>query len=564
MNLTLHDILALTGAVGLFLFGIKTVSESLQKLFSTTFSRLLNVMTKNPLTGLLTGFVLTSVVFSSSSTVVMVLSFVNSGMITLSESVAMLLGADLGSSVITWIVSLLGFSDNLLVWVFILLALGTVCRFSIRANVKYAGEILLGLSLLFLGLHFIIVYCPQQNQMLQSFFQHNLPFTFFENIYFIALGVLLTVLMQSSVASIVFTQVLCFKGIIPLEAALPMVLGQNFGRAINVELLGKKANIHAQRTARTHSLISIFGILWAGITLSLFPIPAFVQSVSDKLISNPDASSGFYAAIGIAVFHTAYNLINVVVMYFFSKQLVRIATNNIASRGQIESAYQLEYISSNIVNVSEISIFEAKKEIRKFCILTHDLFKFIPELLLQQDRQKFTDLMLKIKTYEDAIDKLEVDIANFLINVSKSDVSEKASKDVRAILRISSNLEKIGDICYQISLLVEKKNKESAWFTPQQRNNLNAMFALIHKAFNEMNRNVQAEQGSAEIETAVAIEKEINSFRDTMRDEHFLSIEKGEYNVKSGLYYNNIYSACEKIGDHIFNINEAVTGINVE
>ena len=563
MEFSLIDILAIIGSLGLFIFGIKTASESIQKALGNILSRMLNAMTKNRFFGILTGFLLTSIIFSSSSTIVMVVSFVNSGLITLAESVSIMLGADIGTTVITWLVSIFGFDNRFSYFFIILFALGTPLIFSSKNKLKYVGEFIFGVALLFLGLSLIIKFVPTPSEALPIFeyFKKILPLDFIDNIFFVVIGVITTLALQSSVAAIVLTQVLCFNGLLPFEIAIPLVLGQNFGRTINAELAAMSANVYAKRSARIHSLINIFGFIWMIVALSFIPVLNIINSIVVNVFSFESVFTSAGSPIGVAIFHTLFNLVNTVVLVWFIPQLVKLATNNIKSRGETDEKYHLEHISTGILSTPDVSIFEAQKEIAKFGQVTLKMNEYVKTLILEQNSEKIIELLKKVKKYEDITDKIEIEVANYLTKVSQGEMSEALSLRIRGMLRIIVNLERVGDIYYQMSKTIERKHEHKVWFTPEQRKNILDMFAVVEDALNNMCLNLNSNYDNVNIGKARELEDAINNLRTILRKEHFKNVEKGEYDFKSATAYSELYNALEKIGDHIINVSEGVTGV---
>lgn len=563
MGISLINILAIIGSLGLFIFGIKTASESIQKALGHILTRMLNTMTKNHFLGVLTGFLLTSIIFSSSSTIVMAVSFVNSGLITLAESVSIMLGTSIGTTVITWIVSVIGFNENFSYFFIFLFAIGTPLIFSGKNKLKYIGEFIFGVALLFLGLSFIIKYVPTPDEALPIFeyFEKLKPLGFIDNVFFVTIGVILTLALQSSVAAIVFTQVLCFNGLLPFEIAIPLVLGQNFGRTINAELVAMSANVFAKRTARIHSLINVFGIFWMILALSFLPVLNLINTIAVHVFSFESVFISSGAPIGVAIFHTLYNLVNTIILVWFIPQLVKLATNNIKSKGKTDEIYHLEHISTGILSTPDVSIFEAQKEIAKFGQITHQMNGFVKTLIVEQDSEKIIELLKKVKKYEDITDKIEAEVANYLTKVSQGEMSEALSLRIRGMLRIIVNLERVGDIYYQMSKTIERKHENKVWFTPEQRKNINDMFDVVEDALNNMCLNLDSNYDNINIDKARELEEAINNLRTTLRKEHFKNVEKGEYDFKSATAYSELYNALEKIGDHIINVSEGVTGV---
>ncbi|MEX2596154.1 MAG: Na/Pi cotransporter family protein [Salibacteraceae bacterium] len=562
MEFTLIDGLRVIGALGLFIYGIKIMSESIQKSFGSLLKNLINIMTKNRFTGILAGFIITSLVFSSSATTVMAVSFVNIGLISLAESVSIMLGANIGTTIITWLVSVFGFNANFSTIYLIIFALGTPLIFSGKQHLKYFGGFVFGVALLFLGLSELLNTVPnfQNSQYLVDFYEQSVPLGFFTNIFFVLIGAMLAVIIQSSSASIVFTQVLCFSNIIPFEVAIPMVLGQNFGRTINTEMASISGNVFAKRSARIHSLVNILGLIWMTIALVFIPINDGLDYIMVNLFGMASVYESISAPIGIALFHTLYNIMNVSLMVWFIPQLVRLATNTIKSRGETDEAFRLERISVGIMSTPEMSIIEAQKEVAKFGELVKRMNTFTQSLLTGRNMNNIQSTIQKVKKYEIITDKIERDVADYLASISQGEMSENTSIRIRGMLSIIGDLERIGDIYYQISKILERKVQNKIWFTPEQRQNIMEMLAILEEALDIMCKNLDKNYSEVSKTEALAKEQQLNAFRKKIRKAHFKNVEKGEYDFKTATVYSDLFNYLEKVGDHVINVTEGVMG----
>jgi phosphate:Na+ symporter len=564
MNYGFFDFLTLIGSLGLFLFGMKIMSEGIQKVAGDKMRAILGAMTRNRVMGVLTGLLITSIIQSSSATTVMVVSFVNAGLLSLVQSIGVIMGANIGTTVTAWIISILGFKVKMIAVAIPVVGIGFPMLFSKKDKLKSLGEFLIGFGILFIGLDFLKASVPdlQKSPEALEFLKDLTGMGHLSTLIFIFIGTILTIVVQSSSAAMALTLVLCNNGWIGFEAGAAIVLGENIGTTITANLASLIGNVHAKRAAMSHTLFNIFGVIWMFIAFNFV-----LKGIDSYLISTGETSpfkEPTSIPVALAIFHTSFNISNTLILIWFVKFIENTVKKIIPSKGGDDEKHHLEYIGTGLMNASELSIIEAKKEVVKFAELSKRMFNMIPNLLLENDAKKFDEIYERIKKYEDITDRIEIEVANFLVKVSKNEISDETSQQIRAMLRMNNNFEKIGDVCYQMSIAIEKKNEEKAWFTPTQRERLKEMFVLINQAFDAMLENVKAEEGKADIEKAVVIENKINDLRDAMRDEHFRSIEKGDYNIKSGLYYNNLYSSCEKIGDHIMNINEAAAGINLE
>ena len=564
MEFNLIDALGIIGSLGLFMYGIKIMSESMQKSLSSTLTKLLNVMKRNGFSGLLTGMFTSSILMSSSATIVMAVSFVNTGLISLAQSVSIMLGANIGTTFLTWLVALFGFQPTYSNVFIVIFAIGTPLLFSVKNRLKYIGEFIFGVALLFLGLSVMESFVPKIGETTEALiaFRDAMPTGIVANIFYVFVGLFLTAILQSSSVSIVFTQVLCFNGILSFEVAIPLVLGQNFGRLITTEVASLAGNVFAKRSARISSLIDISGFLWMVIAISIFPVYDAIDFIVQDVLGMQSVFTPLGGPIGIAVFHTLFNLVNAALLIWFVPYLVRLATNNVKSKGRSDEDYHLEHISSGITHTPQVSIFEAQREIAKFGEITLKMNGFVKKLITTQDEALVAELLAKTAKYEDITDKIEKEVADYLTKISQGELSEEASIRVRGMLRIIMNLERIGDIYFQMSKTIERKNKDKTWFTPDQRNGVLAMFDLVENALQNMCSNLSSSYDVVAIAKAKELENEINDYRTVLRKKHFENVEKGEYNFLSATAYSELYNSLEKVGDHIINVSEGVLGIH--
>ena len=562
MEFGIVNALTLIGALGFFIYGMKIMSEGIQKAAGSSLRKILSMMTKNRYLGVLTGFLVTCLVQSSSASTVMAVSFVNAGLLSLVESAGIMLGANIGTTITGWLVAVLGFKVKIAAMALPLLAIGVPMLFMKRNKVKYIGEFIVGFAILFWGLSELKHAVPdvKSNPEILHFLGEYADMGILSNLFFILVGTILTIVVQSSSASMALTQTLCFSGIIPFEVAAAMILGENIGTTITAELASLAGNVHAKRSARIHSMFNIVGVSWMVLLISFTPILELVRSITTNMLGFPDPYLAEGAPMGLAVFHTMFNLLNVLIMIWFVPQLVKLATKSVKSKGELDEEYHLEYISSGIMSTPELSLLEAKKEIAKFGRLTQRMNGFLKNLLTEQDKKKTSKLLARVKKYEEITDRMEVDIADYLAKVSEAEMSERTSIRVRGMLSIIGDLERMGDIYYQMSKAIERKMEAKVWFTPEQRKNILDMFALTETSLTTMNENLNKNSSEVTIEKALENERTINKMRKQIRKEHFKSVEKGDYNFKSATVYSDLFNSLEKIGDHSINVTEGIIG----
>jgi phosphate:Na+ symporter len=374
------------------------------------------------------------------------------------------------------------------------------------------------------------------------------------------LGALVTVVIQSSSAAMALTLTMVSKGIIPFEVACAMVLGENIGTTITAELASLIGNVHAKRSARIHSLFNVVGVTWM-----LIVIPFFLDGIGWIIGQSHGAAfdplNTGMSTEGIALFHTLFNAANVLLLIGFVPYLVRFAEKSVKSKGESDEEFKLDYIAgAGGIGIPEVAILEVKKEVAKFGEVTTRMNSFVRTLINDQDKKTRNKMFNKVQKYEEITDRVEVEVANYLDQVSTQEITPEVSTQIRSMLSITNDLERIGDIYYQISKTIERKDDQKIYFLPEQRDNLNKMLDTLEKAFGVMNKNLNAEFGHINIDPAVKIEREINQLRNQLKRSYLENAEKGEYKFQSGILYNDIFSSCEKIGDHIINVSEAVAG----
>ncbi len=560
-----YKFLILLGSLGLFIFGMKLMSEGLQQTAGGGLRKILSTMTKNRYLGVLSGFLITALVQSSSATTVMTVSFVNAGLLTLLESAGVMMGANIGTTITGWLVSLFGFKISLSSYALIFIGLGAPLMFLSRKSAKGWANAIIGFAILFMGLGFLKDAVPtlDADSPIVHFFTQFSDSPFLGRIAFVLLGTLVTVVVQSSSAAMALTLTLVLKGIIPFEVGAAMILGENIGTTITAELASLVGNVHAKRSARIHSMFNIVGVTWM-----LFLMPFFLSTIAYVMrtyfgVDPFDISNGEAATLGLSAFHTVFNLTNVFLLIWFVPLLVKLAERTVKSKGEDDEVFKLEYIAGGITSTPELSLLEAKKEVAKFSELALKMHHKTKDLINEADDKKRSKLIKKIGKYEDITDRLETEIAIYLSNVSAGELSDKSSSELRSMLSTTNDLERIGDIYFEIAKAIEKKSKTKLWFDQKQRDNLNDLMDEVEVAFNTMIKNLNGSYADIDMDQARVMEVAINELRNKVRKKHLKSMEKKEYNAQSGLVYSNIFSSIERVGDHIINVSEAASGINL-
>lgn len=564
MSFTFLDFLTLFGALGFFIYGMKIMSEGIQKTAGSKLRDILSSMTKNRYLGVFTGFLITCLVQSSSATTVMVVSFANAGLLSLVESIGVIMGANIGTTVTAWLIAFFGFKIKISSFALPIIAIGFPMMFAKKATLRSLSEVLIGFALLFLGLDALKNAVPDLNgnpevlEFLSSFNGYGI----FSTMLFVMVGTIITIVVQSSSAAMALTLTLLFNQVITFEIAAAMVLGENIGTTITANLAALVANVHAKRAARAHLIFNIIGVVWL---ILIFPwflefvqylwVPA--QEVLSTVISDIDKSK---SELQLSLFHTVFNIINTLLMIAFIPAIARLVTKIVPSKGIEDEAYHLEYISTaSLVNI-EGSILEAKKETSKYGKLVDKMCGFVPELLVETDKKKFKKKVDKIIKYEEITDRIESEIGAFLAKVSEGELTEKSSLQIRAMLSIANDLETIGDINNSMARTLLRKSENRIYFIPKQRESLIAMYRLLQVALDIMVQNLENGLEGSKLEEAEAAENELNKFRNKLKEGHLKNIEKGKYKFESGMVYNDLFNAIESIGDRVFAVSEAACG----
>ena len=564
MEFGIFELLRLIGALGFFIYGMKVMSDGIQKVAGSKMRSILSKMTSNRFLGVATGFMITALLQSSSATTVMIVSFVNAGLLTLVESIGVIMGANVGTTITAWLISLLGFKVKISAIALPIIAIGFPMMFSSKSSIKSWAEVLIGFALLFMGLDELKGAVPnlEANPGFLSFLSSYADMGVFSTILFIGVGTILTLVVQSSSAAMAITLIMCYKGYIPFELAAAMVLGENIGTTITANLAAMVGNVHAKRAARAHFIFNIFGVIWM-----LFAFQFFITNIDSYMINNMglsplnfDMENPVAIPLGLSIFHTAFNILNMLFLVGFVPLISRVVIQMQPSKGEMDEEFHLEHIGTGLMQTGELSVLEANKEVTKFGIITTRLFNMIPELLKETDVKKFNNLMARIRKYEDITDRMEVEIADYLAKASQGEMSDSASIKVRSMISIINDMERIGDICYQLSITIERKREQKAYFTPELRTSLEEMITEVQKAMEIMNKNLDSSYSQVLIADADEAELAINKMRNQLRKKYLQNIEKGEGKIQTGMIYNNLIHSLEKVGDHVYNISEAITG----
>ncbi len=559
MDYRLIDLLSLIGSLGLFLFGMKIMSEALQKSAGNKLRQILASMTSNRFKGVLTGFLITAVIQSSSATTVMIVSFVNAGLLSLIESIGVIMGANIGTTVTAWMISILGFNMKISILSLPLIGVGFPLLFFKNGKARYWGEFVIGFAFIFLGLEFLKTNVPdiQSNPHILSFLQDYTNMGLASTLLFILIGTILTIIIQSSSATMALTLVMCNNGWIPFEAAAAMVLGENIGTTITANVAAIVGNVSSKRAARAHFIFNFIGVIWI-----VSVMPFFLKGIAGIMESSGLASPfGTTASIPVALslFHSSFNIINTAILIGLAKIIEKIVVWMVPLREEDDEISRLKYISFGLLTTSEMSIIQAKNEINLYARRISKMFGFVVRRFGTTNRRDFEKIEDKITKYEKISDNIEVEIAAYLTKIlANHDITAASSRQIRSMFRIIDEIESIADSCFNIMRTISKKSETKISFNHDQRDGINKMFALVEEAFAVMQSNIEKEYRDVTLEKARKAEEKINNLRDELKRAHLKSIEKKRYSYLSGIFFNDIYCECEKMGDHIINITEAI------
>lgn len=562
------ELITLIGALGLFLFGMKLMSEALQKVAGSRMRHILGAMTNNRFKGALTGLLVTTTIQSSSATTVMIVSFVNAGLLSLTGAVAVIMGANIGTTVTAWIISLLGFKISMSFLSLPLIGISLPLFFSKNGTKKSWGEFVIGFAILFIGLQFLKESVPdlKSNSAALNFLSSYTDMGYGSVLLFVFIGTLLTIIIQSSSATMALTLVMTYNGLIPFDLAAAMVLGENIGTTVTANLAAIVANTSAKRAARAHLLFNLFGVVW--ILAVFYPFLRGIDyivsakhgiSVLATKLSGPEFESvkSVYP-IALSLFHTAFNVINTLFLIGFVGFIAKVATLMVKQKEEDEEEFRLMYITTGILSTSELSTVLAQKEIANFGKRVEKMFCFIPELIEMQKPKKYSKLLERIKKYEQITDNIEDEIAAYLSKMLEGEISSESSRKIMAMLAIIDNLESNADVIYQISRVIDLNYQQKNHIPEEQIASLKELWALVEQSFKEMNRNLDQSLWSVIPAKAHEIENQINLKRNELRVKHLEDLKAKKYKHKVGVFYTDMFSLSEKIGDYVINVTEAI------
>lgn len=597
MNYTLLDFLALLGSVGLFLYGMKVMSEGLQKAAGDRLRNILSAMTRNRFTGTLTGFAITALIQSSSASTVMVVSFVNAGLMTLAQSMAVIFGANVGTTFTAWIIALFGFKVDTSLFILPLIACSVPLLFSKKSRTKSIGEFLIGFSFLFMGLDMISDYVPdlQSNPEMFAFLERYASMGFTSVLLFLLVGIIVTAVIQSSAATFAIVLIMCTKGWISFDLACAVVLGSNIGTTITPLLASMSGNVAAKRTAMGHLLFNALGIIWTlcvfypFVNLNVWITEALGQGNPETLFTyvntledtQPDiynqlfagslpaghevlakiAMMQFSVSFGLSMFHTVFNLINLSIMIWLTGMYVKIVEKLIPAKHKEDEEFQLKFISAGLLSASELNIAQAEKEMTVYAQRVQRMIDMAENLVHSKEKsEEFSQLFSRLEKYEEISDRMEIEIANYLNRCAEGRLSNEGKLHIAAMLNIVSEIESIADCCFGCAKILIRKQESGVDFTELIYKNIDTMFGYLKEAMTDMIELLSDVEKAREVAIIRSYnkEREINNLRNQLRTNNVENINNKVYEYQSGIYYMDIINDLEKMGDYIINVVDTI------
>lgn len=569
--MSILQLFTLLGALGMFLYGMNLMSSGLQKAAGEKLRSFLSAMTSNPFKGVMTGLGITSIIQSSSATTVMVVSFVNAGLLTLTQAIGVIMGANIGTTITAWMVAWLGFKADISILAVPLMLFGFLFSNSKKDNRKNIGELIVGFSLLFLGLSFMkdavpdLRQTPEVLEFVAAWSAHG----FGSVMLFLTFGTVLTLVLQSSSATMAITLIMLSMGWIPFDMACAMVLGENIGTTITANIAASVGNTQAKRAAMSHTVFNLFGVVWALILFN--PFLKLVGFVTENIfglpnpasegfaVTDPTSAEGTAALYGLSMLHTMFNVINTLILVWFTRQIANLVSKIIRTpENQEKEVFKLKYISAGPLATPELSVEQAFNEVIHFAEISKNGASYIKEAVNETADDKFEVLRGKLVKYEEISDRVEYEIATFLNGVSAEEISESTSYKIKAMYKIIGELESLGDSGETISRILSRKNIHNKSFDSESINNLNTMADAVITAYDVMIENLNAAHKGelTDIRNAYNAEEHINTLRNNFRDAVIEDMDSGSKNYQSMVYYMDIMNSYEHMGDFMINVSQ--------
>ena len=558
MDNTIFTVLKLLGSLALLMYGMKVMSEGLQKLTGDRLRNILGAMTTNRFTGLLTGAFVTAAVQSSTATTVMTVSFVNAGLLTLTQAISVIMGANIGTTITAWIMSIFGFQFNMTNVIYPLFALSLPLIFSKKSGRKSFGEFIFGFAFMFLGLTTLRENAMhmdlEHNQAIISFITSCKEWGMFSVLLFLLVGSIITMAVQSSAAVMAITLILCSSGVLDLYLGIALVMGENIGTTVTSNIAALTGNAQARRAAFAHFIFNFFGIIWV---LCIFhPFIDMVKDIVNYIA--PNTPKEIAITYTLSAFHTAFNICNVLILIWFIKPIERLVCFVIKSKPEDEE-YRLHYITGGLLSTAELSILQANKEISLFAERTTRMFNMVKDAFYEKDEEAFMKTYNRIEKYENISDHMEIEIANYLTLVAEGRLSSESKEEIRIMLHAVSEIESIADSCNNLARTIKHRNEGKSVFTDKQNHSIDRIFEMVTKALQQMNSILKKpELTHDDINPSYNIENEINNYRNLLKQHNVEDINNKEYQYQDGVYYMDIVSEAEKLGDYVLNVVQAV------
>jgi len=556
-------ILKMIGCLALLMFGMKTMSEGLQKLTGGHLRAVLGTMTKHRVGGLLTGTFVTAAVQSSTATTVMTVSFVNAGLLTLTQAIPVIMGANIGTTATAWIMSIFGFQFNMSSFVWPIFGLGIALSYVRKNSVRSFGEFIFGFAFMFLGLTTLrenaVAMDLSHNETIINFFATTGGWGIFSTLLFLLLGGILTMCVQSSAAIMAITLILCSSGVLPIYQGIALVMGENIGTTVTSNLAALSASTQARRAALAHMLFNIFGVVWVLIIFNPFVnMVCHVVGFDPNIVPQTQeqiAQASIRVTYALSGFHTAFNLCNVMLLIWFIKPMEKLICKIIREKEDGED-FSIKFISGGLMSTAELSLFEARKEIILFVERTIKMFRFVPELLRLKDEDEFTKLFARIEKYEGISDKLEMEIGKYLNKVSEGRLSPESKTKLQCMLKEISEIESIGDACYNMARVLNRKFRCDEDYTEEQYNRIDNMMKFCDQMLEQMKSVVEGNP-QASPKAVLKLEFEINDYRKMLKEMNVNDLNAQRYSYQMGVHYMDLINDCEKLGDYVVNVVEA-------
>lgn len=554
------DLLTLIGSLGIFLYGMKLMSEALQKVAGQKMRSILATMTRNRFVGILSGVLVTTLIQSSSATTVMVVSFVNAGLLNLTQAFSVIMGANIGTTATAWLIALLGFKIDISMLSVPIIAFSLPLLFSKHNNRRYIGELILGFAFIFMGIGFLKSSVPdiQTRPEILSFLQRYTDWGYGSVLLFLLAGSILTVVVQSSSAVMAITLVLCSQGWVPYHMAIAMVLGENIGTTVTANIAAFSGNISAKRAAFSHFIFNMFGVCW--VLAVFYPFSDLIMHIVEKTGPKESVEA---TAFALSLFHSVFNILNVLILCWFSKYIVLFVEKTIRPRKNTTAAngaenFKLSYISTGLLSTAELSILQARKEVIAYAEKTRNMYDLLPDFINEEDTEEFSRKFEHIKQLEDASDHIEVEISKYISMVTTGRLSSGSKLNTQHILRIISEIESIADACYKIACITQRyREKDIAW-SQKHWEQIQEMMALVNTALDGMIADLRTDALSkTTLADARSTEIAINDLRNQLLNNILMEINEGKCGYEEGAYFQDVIRVLERTGDYVVNVIEA-------